>query len=181
MGNQVKKIFQVVGTPSESDLAFLPPAPNPARAFVARLPIFPVQTWSTLFPQASPRVTETLDAMIRVNPMHRVDARDAMLLPWFQAVFDEADLNSGDTVTIDWTFDAVKTPTKHWLQNEYYSEFCGFHPSHVGEVDLHPSPLDDGTMAAVDSSHTTQSWRQFVLCGVSSITTRMRRGMVVAM
>lgn len=148
--DQLKTIFQVLGAPSDFDLAFLPPPPCPARTFVAKLPNWPMQQWSTLFPEVGGDVTEALDAMLRVNPMHRIDARDAIKLPWFQNIFDESDLTSGQPITSDWMMNDMKNPTKHLLQSKIYAECCTFHPDHVPLariVELHPSALaEDGSM-----------------------------------
>merc|ERR1712232_1074467 len=119
--------------------------------------------------------------MLHVNPMQRIEAGDAMQLPWFQTIFHESDLNSGENVNIDWTFDRVRTPTKHWLQNEIYGEFKAFHPLRSGDIELHLSPhAMDATVAACTPleqycTPLEQSWRQAVICRFHSAVTWMNR------
>jgi len=151
--DQIKVIFHVMGTPSTEDLAFLPPPPCPARSFLAKLQKSEALSWSTLFTDVSEKITEALNAMLSINPMHRIDASDALQLPWFQTIFTEADLSSGEPLTADWMLNDMRTPTKHWLQSKVYAECCNFHPEQVPilrVVELHPLPLaDDGTMAVL--------------------------------
>lgn len=129
--DQIAKTFDVMGTPSESDLAFLPPAPCKARDFVARMPIRPKRLWSFLYPRASEEAIEALDAMLQINPSLRIDAQGAMRLPFFQPSFDESNLTVAEE-PIDWSFDKEARPTKSWLQSALYAESCSFHSEGAG-------------------------------------------------
>jgi mitogen-activated protein kinase 1/3 len=148
--DQIRKIFQVMGTPSENDLAFLPPPPSPARSFVARMPAWPARRWSALYPHASDKAIEVLDAMLCINPASRMSAKDAMTLPYFANHFTISDLDIAKAARVDLSCDDPQLPTKYWLQNAVYAECCSFHPEQalMRIVELHPSSLaEDGSMA----------------------------------
>lgn len=147
--DQIKKIFKVIGTPSASDLVWLPPPPCPARAFVARMPVLPKQPWSRVYPAASQAAIEALEAMLCVNPMCRASAKDAMMQPYFQTLVMEADFREAEH-SIHCPVDTLE-PTKQWLRNAIYAECCKLHPEQTIQarvVELHPSfSAQDGKLA----------------------------------
>lgn len=146
--DQIKKIFHIIGTPSEADLVWLPEAPCPARGFIARMPVWPKKPWSTLFPKVSHSATEALEAMLCINPCQRLSAKFAMMLEYFQPLYMEGDSREAPAL-IYCEADSTE-PTKHWLQNSMYAEICKFHPDQCQArvIELHPKPIaEDGTLA----------------------------------
>jgi len=148
--DQIKKIFQVIGSPSEADLVWLPPAPSPSRGFLARMPVWPKKPWVMLYPNASDLAVEALETMLSVNPCQRASAKQAMMLKYFKPLYMEGDIRDAEA-PIHCEVDSLETaPTKHWLQNAMYAEICQFHPEQgqARVVQLHLSPVaDDGTLA----------------------------------
>jgi hypothetical protein len=149
--DQIKKIFSVIGTPVEEDLVWLPPAPCPARAFIARMPAHAKKPWSTVLPKISEAAINALDAMICVNPYQRASAKDAMLLDYFQPLFMEGDAKQAEVpITCDIDRMDLLGPSKQYLQHSMYAEICHLHPEHamarVVELRLLPA-AEDGTLA----------------------------------
>lgn len=149
--DQLKKIFCIIGTPSENDLLWLPPAPCPSRSFISRMPVWERKPWSTVLPEVSQLAIEALNAMLHVDRDQRVSAKDAMMLEYFKPLFMEGDIKQGDVcITCDVDKMEPLKPTKHWLQNSMYAEICYLHPEHAlsGVIQLHPLPsASDGTLA----------------------------------
>jgi mitogen-activated protein kinase 1/3 len=111
--DQIKKIFQIVGSPTDADLMWLPPAPCPSRAFVAKMGMWPKHPWSQIYPAASPLAIEILDQMLDVNVISRVSAKDAMLHAYFAPLYMDGDLRAADA-PVSCAVDRIE-PTKHWL------------------------------------------------------------------
>jgi mitogen-activated protein kinase 1/3 len=146
--DQIKKIFHVVGTPSEGDLDWLPPEPCPARRWLSTMPVWPKQQWSAIYPNASDLATAALEAMICMNPAQRLSAKDAMKLAFFQPLYVEGDIQDADA-PIACTVDSIVEPTKYWIRNVMYAECCKFHPEHLQPrvIQLHPLAMAaDGTL-----------------------------------
>lgn len=149
--DQIRKIFQIIGTPSEEDLVWLPAdTENPARKFVARMKGWPKQPWSHIYPKASQLAIDTLEQMLAVNVITRVSAKDAMLHAYFSPLYMDGDLREADA-PVCCAVDRIE-PTKHWLQNAMYAECCKFHPEDMQSrvVQLHPTAIaEDGRLAVV--------------------------------
>merc|ERR1712046_135544 len=123
-----KKILQVIGTPNEEDLDWLPKR-SPARSFIAKIPPARKQEWSTICPP--PKCTrvahEALDAMLTFHPVRRVNVQQAIELEYFKALHMPDDEPAAEA-PVDWAFDRF-TPTKRLLQNYIYAECYRFHPN----------------------------------------------------
>jgi mitogen-activated protein kinase 1/3 len=148
--DQIKKIFRIVGTPSDDDLVWLPAAPCPSRGFIAKMPPTVKTPWSIVYPKASSSAVEVLDAMLCVNPLQRASAKDASMMEYFQPLHTEGDLRTVEAL-IHCEVDSIQ-PTKHWLQNAMFAEVCYYNPEACGVpgrvVQLHPSGIaEDGTLA----------------------------------
>merc|ERR1719316_1268521 len=58
--DQIKKIIQVIGTPTEADLDWLPKK-SPARPFLAKVQAAQKQPWSTIYPKVSKTAHDALE------------------------------------------------------------------------------------------------------------------------
>jgi len=123
--DQIKKIIQVIGTPSEEDLEWLP-ARSPARNFIKKVPVCSKQPWTKLYPQASVPCVNAIEEMLNFNPIKRIDVQKAIALQYFETLHMPDDEPTAET-PVDWSFDKF-TPTKRLLQNYIYAECAKFHP-----------------------------------------------------
>merc|ERR1712151_1335372 len=123
--NQIKVIFQVLGTPAEADLDWLPPK-SPARNFIKKIPTFAKQRWEAVYPKATPDGVDAIEKMLTFHPVKRVSVQDAIKLKYFATLHMPDDEPVAEK-PVDWAFDKF-TPTKRLLQNYIYMECCHFHP-----------------------------------------------------
>jgi len=123
--DQIKKIFAVIGTPSEEDLQWLPPR-SPARPFIKKVPVCGKQAWSTIYPRATANGINAIERMLTFDPTRRCTVQEAIQLPYFETLHMPDDEPVADT-PVDWAFDKFK-PTKRLLQNYIYAECAVFHP-----------------------------------------------------
>merc|ERR1712151_590996 len=144
--DQLKKIVQVIGTPSDADLDFLQPR-CPGRTFISKLPAASKKPWSSIFPDTSQQAAEALDAMICFHPGRRATAKEATALPYFSELYQQDDLKPAEC-QLDWRFDSCHLP-KRSLQILIFVECHEFHPEQSFEahvVVLQPEePAGDGT------------------------------------
>mmetsp|Transcript_17447 Transcript_17447/g.32933 ORF Transcript_17447/g.32933 Transcript_17447/m.32933 type:complete len:410 (-) Transcript_17447:35-1264(-) len=126
--DQVKKIINVLGTPTEEELQWLRSSVA-AQGFVKRnCPAVPRTSWQAKIPQASPAAVEVFGAMLRFEPATRPSAQEALRLPYFQELVREEDFKTDMCVEpIDWAFDDFQ-PTRESLQELIYNECLSYHP-----------------------------------------------------
>jgi len=125
--DQIRKIVAVLGNPEEEELHWLPQAGS-ARSFLKKIPMAPKASWSKLFPTASEKAIEVMEAMLKFDPSVRITVQNAMRLRYFENLFEEEDMEHDTrTVPVDWSFDNFE-PTKQLLQNYMYCECASFHP-----------------------------------------------------
>jgi len=124
--DQIKKIINVLGTPAEADLQWLPEK-GPARNFIKKqCPSCVKQSFKTIYTKASDSALEAIEKMLTFNPVTRVTVVDCLVLPYFENLHMPDDEPVADT-PVDWAFDKF-TPTKKLLQNYIYVECSRFHP-----------------------------------------------------
>jgi mitogen-activated protein kinase 1/3 len=123
--DQIKKIIQVIGTPTEADLDWLP-SRGPARSFLKKVPAATKQPWSTIYPKASATAIEAIEKMVEFSPTKRVEVTASLCLPYFETLHMPDDEPVADQA-VEWDFDKF-TPTKRLLQNYIYAECWKFHP-----------------------------------------------------
>jgi mitogen-activated protein kinase 1/3 len=122
--DQIKKILQVIGTPTEADLDWLPKK-SPARPFLAKVPKYDKQPWASIYPKVSKSAHDALEAMLMFHPERRPDTKVIIELPYYESLHMPEDEPVADK-PIDWKFDKF-TPTKRLLQNYVYAECWRFH------------------------------------------------------
>merc|ERR1712217_817877 len=83
--DQIKKIIQVVGTPSEADLDWLP-AKSPARAFIKKVPTATKQNWKSVYPKATDDGVEAIDKMLTFHPKQRLNVHDVVRLKYYSSL-----------------------------------------------------------------------------------------------
>lgn len=123
--DQIKKILEKLGTPTEADLAWLP-ARSPARSFIRKVPVSTKQSWKTIYPKASDNAVEAMDQMLTFDPTKRPSVAQCLELKYYETLHMPDDEPVAKS-PIDWAFDKF-TPTKRLLQNYVYAESAKFHP-----------------------------------------------------
>ena len=123
--DQIRKIIEVMGTPSGPDLSWLP-QDGPARRFINKCAPSVGKPLSELYPKANPDSLEAAAKMLSFNPNRRISVDDALDLKYFEGLHSKEDEPVSAT-QVDWAFDSFK-PTKKLLQNLVYAECAKFHP-----------------------------------------------------
>lgn len=123
--DQIKKILNIIGTPTEADLTWLP-GKSPARAFIRKVPVSTKQDWKTIYPRASDDAVAAINAMLTFDPTVRSDVQQCLNLKYYATLHMEDDEPKA-AIPVDWAFDKF-TPTKRLLQNYIYAECAKFHP-----------------------------------------------------
>jgi serine/threonine protein kinase len=121
--DQIKRIVQVMGTPSAEDLDWLPEQ-CAARNFLRRLPQSAKRSWGF---QASTQAIDCMEGMLQFHPEKRPCAADIMRHGYFHVLHRSEDLRNVAKERVDWRFDNFE-PTKRSLQNRVYVECARFHP-----------------------------------------------------
>jgi len=125
--DQIRSICEVLGTPGDEDLRFIPPENEAARNFIkTRFPSLPRKGWTAMFPGATEDQHSLLDSMLRFDPNCRMTSAEALRHPYLEGHYCEED----EIVAprhIDWSFDDVQMDTSR-LQNLVYLEAAALHP-----------------------------------------------------
>jgi mitogen-activated protein kinase 7 len=88
--DQIKKIFEVIGSPSESDLK----AMNLSDVAIKQLQLLPQLaslSFAQIFPNANPVALDLLSRMLRFDPNQRITSEEALAHPYFDGMHDVED------------------------------------------------------------------------------------------
>jgi mitogen-activated protein kinase 1/3 len=121
---QMNLIFDVLGTPTEEDMAVITNAR--ALAYIRSLPPRPRVPWRQLFPNASELALDLLNQMLQFNPARRITVQQALEHPYF------ADLRNPESETVcdavfDYSFER-EGKTKEDLQRYMWDQIYYFRP-----------------------------------------------------
>ncbi|CEM34961.1 unnamed protein product [Vitrella brassicaformis CCMP3155] len=123
--DQIKQIINILGTPKEEDLQWLPQG-GAARRFLTKIPSSKGKRLTEVFPKANPDALDLVSKMLAFDPNKRISVDDALKHKYFEGLHSEEDEPRCDTA-IDWSFDNFQ-PTKPLLQQKVYTECAVFHP-----------------------------------------------------
>mmetsp|Transcript_114386 Transcript_114386/g.356227 ORF Transcript_114386/g.356227 Transcript_114386/m.356227 type:complete len:378 (-) Transcript_114386:59-1192(-) len=123
--DQIKKIFQIIGTPTEEDLNWLPPK-SPARTFIRKAAVSTKQPWKTVYPSATTPGIHAIERMLTFHPLKRATVAETLTFPYYESLHMPDDEPVAEK-PIEWEFDKF-TPTKRLLQNKIYAQCYKFHP-----------------------------------------------------
>eukprot|EP00928_Gymnodinium_smaydae_P052933 TRINITY_DN37050_c0_g1_i1.p1 TRINITY_DN37050_c0_g1~~TRINITY_DN37050_c0_g1_i1.p1 ORF type:complete len:434 (+),score=103.56 TRINITY_DN37050_c0_g1_i1:168-1469(+) len=125
--DQIRSICEVLGTPSDEDMRFIPPENRAARDFIkARFPSFPKKPWAAIYPEATPVQHDLLDMLLRFDFYKRPAAREALRHPYLAEYFCEEDEIFAPQ-HVDWSFDDAQLDSAG-LQSLVYFEAARWHP-----------------------------------------------------
>jgi len=123
--DQVQRILEVVGSPSQEELEWLPPK-SPARRDLTALPVQERRTWSAIYPTHSGAAHEALGAMLRFHPERRLSAATVLELPFFGELHDPEDEPLAEE-WVDWSQVSAEI-SGHALRDRCYELCWEFRP-----------------------------------------------------
>jgi len=130
--DQISKIQEVLGTPTEEDTAFIKNAK--AKAFLSSLPERPKVGWPKLFPKADEKGLDLLDKLLSFDPIRRVDVEGSLAHAYLSPYYDPADEPLAEKpFTYDMEFDEL--PIKE-LREMVYKEAVDFKMAKLTETPL---------------------------------------------
>lgn len=119
--NQLDKIVDVIGTPSDADIAAV--GSSAAQKYIKKKSFRPAPDWKTKYPNASPLALDLLQKMLVFNPNKRITVAGAMRHPFLESLHDEVD----DTIKyplFNFNEDSLKTVTE--VKRAIYEECVRF-------------------------------------------------------
>uniref|UniRef100_A0AC35TN64 Mitogen-activated protein kinase n=1 Tax=Rhabditophanes sp. KR3021 TaxID=114890 RepID=A0AC35TN64_9BILA len=87
--DQLNLILDVVGSPSEEDLASI--SNERARSYLLSLPQKVKKPWHRIYPNADPRAIDLLEKMLHFNPNNRITVEQALAHPYLEQYYDPND------------------------------------------------------------------------------------------
>lgn len=87
--DQLNLILNVVGSPSENDLASI--VNEKARNYIASLKVRSKQCLTRLYPDGDPQALDLLDRLLTFDPNNRINVGDALAHPYLKQYFDPND------------------------------------------------------------------------------------------
>jgi len=123
--HQLRLIIDVLGTPSEEDLASI--ANAQAVQFLRTLPIKPKRPWSEIFPSASEQCLDLLARMLVFNPAKRCSMEDALTCDYMAPLHQQRPLPEQES---SFSFDFEKpNVSQEALRELIHAEMINFHPN----------------------------------------------------
>lgn len=124
--DQIKVICEVLGTPTDEDMSFIPQDNPAARLYIKkRLPVFPKKPWQSMFPDSSDAQLDLLDRLLRFDYNTRCTALDACHHEYLEEYHcEEEEILASEHV--EWSFDDASD--LNVLQGLIYFEAAHFHP-----------------------------------------------------
>ena len=127
--DQLNHIIRVLGSPSTEDVHFI--RNRDTRRFVLSMPHKARIPWVDLYPNASSRVLNLLDKMLRFNPNFRITATQALEHPYHEQYYDPEDEPvMKHTFTFDMELDDLTTDQLKLLIYEEARKFRSKNDDH---------------------------------------------------
>ena len=151
--HQIKRITDVVGTPTEEDLANLT---NPSsRDFLRSLGKKPNIPFSQIFPNANPKGIDLMQKMLRFNPDERISVDEALRHPYLESLHDPAEEPVAEK-EFDFDFERYNLTIEE-LKKLVWEEMAFFHPSAPGPAASGAGCSMNTNMAASTEGMLTES------------------------
>nr|4QNY_A Chain A, Mitogen activated protein kinase, putative [Leishmania donovani BPK282A1]4QNY_B Chain B, Mitogen activated protein kinase, putative [Leishmania donovani BPK282A1] len=120
--NQLDKIVDVIGTPSEEDINSV--GSSAAQKYLKKKSHRPQADWRQRYPTASPEALDLLRHMLVFNPKRRITVLQAMRHPFLEQLHDDADDNLSYAL---FRFDENEQKTIVDVKRAIYEESVKFH------------------------------------------------------
>ncbi|CAG9580718.1 putative mitogen activated protein kinase [Leishmania major strain Friedlin] len=127
--NQLDKIVDVIGTPSEEDINSV--GSSAAQKYLKKKSHRPQADWRQRYPKASPEALDLLRHMLVFNPKRRITVLQAMRHPFLEQLHDDADDNLSYTL---FRFDENEQKTIMDVKRAIYKESVKFHNEHPSSM-----------------------------------------------
>jgi len=130
--DQISKIQEVLGSPSQQDLAFIA---NPkARQYVDSLKKRDRVTWVTRYPGTDSRCLDLMDKLLAFSPSSRLSVEDALAHPYLENYYDPQDEPTAETpFNFEVEIDDLPTST---LAQMIFQEVINFKNKAIQHTDL---------------------------------------------
>ena len=122
--DQLNVIFEVCGTPDESDLDFI--TDEKALVYLRSFESRCKKTLSLVFPNSHPSLIELMEQMIVFNPNKRMSCEEALRHPYFDEV-REPSKEALAQVPADFEFERIENITAHQLREYFVEEIMKYH------------------------------------------------------
>mmetsp|Transcript_12143 Transcript_12143/g.22324 ORF Transcript_12143/g.22324 Transcript_12143/m.22324 type:complete len:460 (-) Transcript_12143:33-1412(-) len=125
--DQLRSICEVLGTPSEEDMKYIPSTHEGARQFMKnKYPAYARKSWEDLYPSVTELQKDLLNKLLIFDPKARLTAYEALRHPYLAEYHCEEEEVTREA-HVDWSFEdnQLDTPT---LQRMVYQEAYDFHP-----------------------------------------------------
>jgi len=122
--NQLRLIIDVLGTPTEEDLACI--NNQQAVQFLRTLPVKPRKPWSEVFPKCAPQALELLDSMLQFDPSKRCSMEDALFSEYMAPLHQGRPLPEAEA-KFSFGFEKASA-TQAELRDLIWREMSHFHP-----------------------------------------------------
>jgi len=130
--NQLDKILDVTGTPTEADIASLGSAA--AQKYLRKKSARPPMNLKEKFPTASPDALDLMSKMLQFHPDKRISVSAAMKHPYLAQLYDEAD----EKIHLaPFSFDENKHRTVADVKKAIMQESVDFHKANPKTAPLH--------------------------------------------
>lgn len=129
--NQLDKIVEVVGSPSEEEIASLGSAA--AQKYLRKKGARPALDWKAKYPHAPPEGIDLMVRMMTFHPDKRITVAAAMKHPYVAQLYDEADENIKVPL---FTFDEHAHKTIADVKRAIFEESLSFHKSNPRSAPL---------------------------------------------
>lgn len=117
-------MIAVLGTPKPEDMAYI--SNEGALKFIKKLPRRSKQSFSTLFPKASPLGLDLLGKMLTFNPDKRYTVQECLNHEYFEGIHN-AEEEPVCEEFFDWSFDNFEL-SKERIQTMIFEESLSYHP-----------------------------------------------------
>eukprot|EP00441_Pelagodinium_beii_P015398 CAMPEP_0197658932 /NCGR_PEP_ID=MMETSP1338-20131121/45538_1 /TAXON_ID=43686 ORGANISM="Pelagodinium beii, Strain RCC1491" /NCGR_SAMPLE_ID=MMETSP1338 /ASSEMBLY_ACC=CAM_ASM_000754 /LENGTH=465 /DNA_ID=CAMNT_0043235625 /DNA_START=55 /DNA_END=1452 /DNA_ORIENTATION=- len=123
--DMVCKVAQIIGSPKDSELQWLPKNTDAYRFLKKVCPQTSGTDFSTLYPRASPACLDLMASILRWDPGDRLSAADAQKHEYLKAFLPREAPPPPEP--FDWTFDGFR-PTAEAVKERLYHECARYHP-----------------------------------------------------
>jgi len=130
--NQLDKIIDVTGTPSEADIASLGSAA--AQKYLRKKTVRPPMNLKEKFPNASPDALDLMTKMLQFHPEKRISVSAAMKHPYLAQLYDESDEKIN---VVPFAFDENKHKSVADVKKAIMQESIEFHKTHPKTAPVH--------------------------------------------